>query len=477
AWDLSSALCPSSHSHSPSPHLLISPPPHFPIFPPPHFPTSSFPHFISPPPHFPTSSFPHLLISPPPHFPTISPPPHFPTSSFPHHRIPPFICPPAQGMHCASPGNDVVMPPLLPLTPPIPPDARNRSLPVLVLLGPPHRSPPLLAPPTSPPPAKDIPNADPTSRARAKHSPTDLKGNEGLTGRLLGESVTRPAGDGGNGGGGDWDRDGLWKEGEAIVESTQELTRKSTRRSSGDGHGKGSGGGHWDQHSLWKEGEGDDVAAADGVAGAAAEGGAAGRAGGAGETGGAGKTAETGAAGEVAAAGKGKGWTEEVQRRGEGTASDEGMGAAGGGFDREAVRGAFVEMVGTSNPKGWALLQLAPHAAAAAMQGAVFCVCLPDTSHWHEMVCMAQAVVNGCIPVTFFHHYRHPWLHSLPFSAFSLNIDPMDVHETAMRLDVMLLDMSLLWRIQTELHSVQQRLLYNESAPISAVDQVSHSLP
>ncbi|CAI5465124.1 unnamed protein product [Closterium sp. Yama58-4] len=229
-------------------------------------------------------------------------------------------------------------------------------------------------------------------------------------------------------------------------------------------------GGYWDRHGLWKEGEGDDVAAADGVAGAAVEGGAAG---GAGEAREAGAAGETGAAGKAVAAGesgKAEGWREDMPRR------DEGIGVAGGGFDREAVRGAFMEMMGTSNPKGWALLQLPPHAAAEAIQGAVFCVCLPDASHWHEMVCMAQAVVNGCIPVTFFHHYRHPWLHSLPFSAFSLNIDPMDVHETAMRLDVMLLDMSLVWRMQTELLSVQQRLLYNESAPISAVDQVSDSL-
>ncbi|CAI5985504.1 unnamed protein product [Closterium sp. NIES-65] len=467
-----------------------------------------------------------------------------------------FTCPPAQDMHCASPGNDVIMPPLLPLTPPIPPDARNRSLPVLVLLGPPHRSPPLPAPPhhspslsaplASPPPAKDIPNENPTSLAHAKHTPTDPIGNEGLTRRLLGEGVTRQSGDdGNNGGGGDWDRHGLWKEGEATSEST----KKSTQKSGDDGKG---GSGYWDRHGLWKEGEGDDVASADGVAGAAVEGGAAG---------GAGETGETRAAGEAAAAGesgRAEGWKEDVRRRDEGNGSNEGMGAAGGGFDREAVRGAFMEMVetsnpkgwallqgfdgeavtvsgafmemvGTSNPKGWALLQLTPHAAAAAMQGAVFCVCLPDASHWHEMVCMAQAVVNGCIPVTFFHHYRHPWLHSLPFSptccipvtffhhyrhpwlhslpfsafslnidpmdvhetamrlnvmlldmntscpilsippsthpalsvahppcsAFSLNIDPMDVHETAMRPDVMLLDMSLLWRMQTELHSVQ----------------------
>ncbi|GJP33195.1 hypothetical protein CLOM_g17754 [Closterium sp. NIES-68] len=357
-------------------------------------------------------------------------------------------------MHCALYGHDVVIPPLLPLTPPIPPDVRNRSTPVLVLLGPPA-------------------------------SPFHAKGilNGGLSRRLLGEGMGTRLGGGGNG-----DRGGLWKEAEAddavaAGESISEAPKKYTRRSSGEGMGtRGGGGGNGDRGGLWKEAEADDAVAAAGGATGEAVGEAGGWRGNVTRVGsvegrrGAKEGQGMGAAG-MGAAGMGAAGNlmGESGMAGSGMGAA-GMGGAGSGFDRETVRGAFMEMVGVSNPKGWAMLQLTPDAAREAMQDAVFCVCLPDASHWLEIVCMAQAVLNGCIPVTFFHHYQHPWLHSLPFSAFSLNIDPMDVHETAMRLDVMLVDMSLLWRMQTELHSVQQRLLYNESAPISAVDQVFTAL-
>ena len=49
------------------------------------------------------------------------------------------------------------------------------------------------------------------------------------------------------------------------------------------------------------------------------------------------------------------------------------------------------------------------------MRRAVVCICLPHASHRLEMECMARAVLLGCIPVTFFHHYLHPWTHTFPF--------------------------------------------------------------
>lgn len=145
-------------------------------------------------------------------------------------------------------------------------------------------------------------------------------------------------------------------------------------------------------------------------------------------------------------------------------------------FDRKAVRGAFLEMVKMSAPKGWVFLERLPDSSVFHMQRAVFCVCLPDASHWLELVCMAQAVLSGCIPITFFHHYLHPWLHALPFSSFSLNIDPMDVHETAMRVEVMLMDASLVWRMQSEVQAVQRRFVYSDTAHSSAIDQVMTAL-
>ena len=53
--------------------------------------------------------------------------------------------------------------------------------------------------------------------------------------------------------------------------------------------------------------------------------------------------------------------------------------------------------------------------AERKMRRAVVCICLPHASHRLEMECMARAVLLGCIPVTFFHHYLHPWTHTFPF--------------------------------------------------------------
>ena len=67
-----------------------------------------------------------------------------------------------------------------------------------------------------------------------------------------------------------------------------------------------------------------------------------------------------------------------------------------------------------------------------------------------------------------------PPFHPLPLppSRFSLNIDPMDVHEVAMRLEVIQLDVSMQWKLQAEVASVQASFLYNDTLPQSALHQV-----
>lgn len=71
------------------------------------------------------------------------------------------------------------------------------------------------------------------------------------------------------------------------------------------------------------------------------------------------------------------------------------------------------------------VVQASVEEAAPEMRRAAMCVCLPDATLWQEVVCMTQAVLSGCIPVTFFHDHLHPWLGTFHFRCPPLPSPPL----------------------------------------------------
>jgi len=74
------------------------------------------------------------------------------------------------------------------------------------------------------------------------------------------------------------------------------------------------------------------------------------------------------------------------------------------------------------------MVQASVEEAAPEMRRAAMCVCLPDATLWQEVVCMAQAVLAGCIPITFFHDHLHPWLGTFHFRCALRCPQPLTPH-------------------------------------------------
>ena len=68
---------------------------------------------------------------------------------------------------------------------------------------------------------------------------------------------------------------------------------------------------------------------------------------------------------------------------------------------------------------------------------------------------LSQALISGCIPVTFFKEHDRPWQDELDWSTFSINIDPDDIPNLARRLAVVYANKTLLRDMQDGVERVQ----------------------
>ncbi|CAI5496692.1 unnamed protein product [Closterium sp. Naga37s-1] len=60
---------------------------------------------------------------------------------------------------------------------------------------------------------------------------------------------------------------------------------------------------------------------------------------------------------------------------------------------------------------------------------------LQGRSGWVWVIQVNEALISGCIPVTFFRDHDNPWDDELDYSSFSINIDPDDIASLRSRLD------------------------------------------
>ena len=99
------------------------------------------------------------------------------------------------------------------------------------------------------------------------------------------------------------------------------------------------------------------------------------------------------------------------------------------------------------------------------MTRSIFCVCPPGVvAHTSRFW---RSLRRGCIPVTFFRAYELPFSSEIDYSAFTVNIQPDNIHTMHSVLAGILHDKNRLRGLQQQVQRVQRMLVWEDDAGIS----------